>query len=230
MSSVPHERPFPYLDDLRRAYDRGAPERNTFQDLQWRPAVLEAWLHDLPSAARLLELGPGTGQLAAHATRLGARVHAIDLSARNVAFCRQRGVSAQVGDFRALSTIDGLGCFDGVYSINALLHVPRSEHASVIAGARHCLVPGGRLLLVNWGGRDEEGIWADDSCVPARFFSLYDDAAFGALAFEGFEVVRRELLADHTPNGLHPQLLALRSVPIPDGISSQRCGTSKIPV
>jgi 2-polyprenyl-3-methyl-5-hydroxy-6-metoxy-1,4-benzoquinol methylase len=98
---------------------------------------LEGWLHELPPAARLLELGPGTGQLAAHAARLGARVHAIDLSARNVAYCQQRGVSAQVGDFRALGHIDGLGLFDGIYAVNALLHVPRAEHASVIAGARH---------------------------------------------------------------------------------------------
>ena len=130
------EPPFPYLDDLRRAYDRGAGDRNAIEDLEWRTEVLERWLQELPPAARLLELGPGTGQLAAHAAGLGARVHAIDLSARNVAYCHQRGVSAQVGDFRALGHIDGLGLFDGVYAINALLHVPRARQALVIAGAR----------------------------------------------------------------------------------------------
>jgi SAM-dependent methyltransferase len=202
------------LDDLRRAYDRGATDRNTLEDLQWRAGVLEQWLRDLPLAARLLELGPGTGQLAAHAIRLGAQVHAVDLSPRNVEYCQQRGVSASVGDLRALGRINGLGRFDGVYSINALLHVPRVEHAGVIAGFRRCLVPGGRLLLVNWGGRDEEGIWADDNCIPPRFFSFYDDDTFGTLAFEGFEVLRREFLRDHTLDGLHPQLLALRRVPL----------------
>ena len=134
MPSMPQERPFPYLDDLRRAYDRGASDRNTIEDLQWRTEVLERWLHELPPAARLLELGPGTGHLAAHAARLGARVHAIDLSARHVAYCQRRGVSAQVGDFRALGQIDGLGFFDGVYAVNALLHVPRAEHATVNPG------------------------------------------------------------------------------------------------
>jgi SAM-dependent methyltransferase len=208
------EQPFPHLDDLRRAYDGDANQRNSVEDLQWRLGVLEAWLPELPSSPRLLELGPGTGQLALQVEALGARVHAIDVSAQNVGYCRQRGISAEVGDFRALRSIDGLGSFDGVYSINALLHVPRAEHAAVIAGVRHCLVPGGRLLLVNWGGTDSEGIWADDHFDPPRFFSLYDDASFCALTFEGFEVVRRELLSFQSPDGHHPQLLALRSVPV----------------
>jgi SAM-dependent methyltransferase len=117
--------------------------------------------------------------------------------------------------------MDGLGAFDGVYAINALLHVPRAEHASVIAGARRCLRPGGSLLLVNWGGRDLEGIYADDECRPPRFFSHYDDDEFCALAFGGFEVIRREVLPDQTPDGLRPQLLALRSVPLPHSSTSQ---------
>jgi SAM-dependent methyltransferase len=212
---MPSERPFPHLDDLRRAYDGDANQRNSVEDLQWRKGVLEAWLDELPSAPRLLELGPGTGQLALHAKTLGARVRAIDVSAQNVAYCRRRGITAEVGDLRALGSIDGLGSFDGVYAINALLHVPRAEHAAVIAGVRHCLVPGGSLLLVNWGGIDVEGIWADDHFDPPRFFSLYDDASFCALSFEGFEVVRRELLSFQSPDGQHPQLLALRSAPVP---------------
>jgi SAM-dependent methyltransferase len=214
MSSEPQAEVFPHLDDLRRAYDRDASYRNGIGDLQWRTAALEAWLQELPGAPRLLELGPGTGQLALHAKNLGADVHAIELSPENVSYCRQRGIQAEVGDLRELLHFDMLGRFDGVYSINALLHVPRAEHAAVIAGARAHLVPGGRLLIVNWGGRDWEGIWADDKCEPQRFFSHYDDRAFFELAFDGFEVVRREVLSFRAPDGMQPQLLDLRSVPI----------------
>jgi SAM-dependent methyltransferase len=213
MPSDRDTRPSFHLDDLRRAYEGAAIQRNTREDLQWRAGVMERWLQEMPNAPRLLELGPGTGQLAVFAETLGARVHAIDLSPQNVAYCRQRGISAEVGDFRALGCSEGLGPFDGVYSINALLHVPRSEHAAVISAVRQCLTPGGRLLLVNWGGLDMEGIWDEDECDPPRFFSLYDDAGFGALEFEGFEVMRRELLSAHTRDGLHPQLLALRRLP-----------------
>jgi SAM-dependent methyltransferase len=212
--SDPRAQPFPHLEALRCAYDGAASQRNGTADLQWRGPVLETWLRELPGAPRLLELGPGTGQLAAFAQELGARVHAIELSPANVGYCRQRGISAEVGDFRVLDHLEGLGRFDGVYSINALLHVPRAQHAAVIAGARQCLVPGGSLLLVNWGGRDVEGILEEDGCTPARFFSHHDDAGFLALEFEGFEVVRRELLSVQAPNGLHPQLLVLRSVSI----------------
>jgi GrpB-like predicted nucleotidyltransferase (UPF0157 family)/SAM-dependent methyltransferase len=205
---------FPHLDDLRRAYDRDASQRTTFDDLQWRPDVLEAWLRELPRSPKLLELGPGAGQLALCAVKLGARVHAIDLSPQNVSYCRQRGISAQVGDIRTIREIDGLGLFDGVYAINVLLHVPRAEQAAVVAGVRERLVPGGRLLLVNWGGRDVEGIWAEDRCEPARFFSQYSHPAFETLAFDGFEVVRREVLPDQAPDGMQPQLLSLRRLPV----------------
>jgi SAM-dependent methyltransferase len=199
---------------LRRAYDVDASQRNAFVDLEWRAPLLERWLQQLPSSPRLLELGPGTGQLAAHAESLGARVHAIDLSARNVACCRERGISAEVGDFRELARRAGLGLFDGIYAINALLHVPRAEHASVVGGARRCLVPGGGLLLVNWGGRDAEGVFDGDNLDPPRFFSQHADLSFNALTFEGFQVVRREILPFHTSDGtLRPQVLILRSLP-----------------
>jgi SAM-dependent methyltransferase len=204
------EEAFPHLDRLRQAYDRDAGRRDQLQDLQWRTGVLDGWLRELPSAPRLLELGPGTGQLALYAQAQGAHVQAVDLSPQNVARCRERGIAAQVGNFRALDSLEGLGLFEGVYSINALLHVPRAEHAGVLSAVRRRLVPGGSLLLVNWGGRASEGLYEADSCDPPRFFSLHDDASFGALEFEGFEATRRELLTDHAANGLHPQLLVLR--------------------
>src|SRR5688572_32907702 len=101
---MPHQRP-PLsegpaqfsLDDLRRAYDGDASYRDGLDDMQWRAGVIERWLAELPPSPRLLELGPGTGQVAAYASGLGARVVAIDLSPQNVAYCRQRGISAQVG-------------------------------------------------------------------------------------------------------------------------------------
>ncbi|MEO8182033.1 MAG: class I SAM-dependent methyltransferase [Deltaproteobacteria bacterium] len=204
------EEAFPHLDRLRQAYDRDAGRRHQLEDLQWRLGVLDRWLSELPSAPRLLELGAGTGQLALHAQARGASVQAVDLSPQNVARCRERGIEAQVGNFRALDALDALGLFDGVYSINALLHVPRAEHAGVLSAVCRRLVPGGSLLLVNWGGQDSEGLYEADSCHPPRFFSLYDDARFNALEFEGFEATRRELLKEHAADGLHPQLLVLR--------------------
>lgn len=207
---TPHDPPAFCLDDLRRAYDADASYRNGLDDMQWRAAVMQSWLAELPASPRLLELGPGTGQVAALATRLGARVLAIDLSAENVAYCRQRGLDVMVGDLRSLGEMAQLGSFDGVYAINALLHVPRAEHASVVAAARERLVPGGRLLLVNWGGVEREGIWAEDRCTPPRYFSQYGAPAFGALSFAGFEVMRREVIPAPAPDGLCPQLLSLR--------------------
>jgi SAM-dependent methyltransferase len=203
-------RQFPHLDELRQGYDRDVARRSALVDLQWRAGLLEAWLRELPEKPRLLELGPGTGQLAQHAQNLGADVLALDLSPENVARCRARGVRAVVGNFRALDDEPDLGTFDGVYSINALLHVPRAEHAGVFASVRRHLAPRGGLLLASWGGTDSEGIYEKDTFEPPRFFSLYDDATFARLEPDGFDVIRRELLPDQTPDGLHPQVLVAR--------------------
>jgi SAM-dependent methyltransferase len=207
---TPEEPPPFCLEDLRRAYDADASYRDGLDDVQWRAGVIERWLGELPPRPRLLELGPGTGQVAAHAAGLGARVFALDLSVENVARCRRRGIAAEVGDLRAVGEMPALGTFDGVYAINSLLHVPRTEHAAVVAGARQRLEPGGSLLLVSWGGVARDGIWEEDRCEPPRYFSQYDDDAFFALSFDGFDVVRRELLPDTAPDGQHPQLLVLR--------------------
>jgi SAM-dependent methyltransferase len=209
MAASESDDPF-HRERLQLAYDRDARGRNAIENLEWRAGVLESWLEGLPSAPRLLELGPGTGQLALYARGLGARVSAIDLSPENVAYCQARGIRAMVGDLRQLGQLEGMGPFDGVYAINVLLHVPRAEHAAVLSGIGRQLVPGGAVLLVNWGGTDSEGVWDGDHFEPKRFFSLYDDAQFDVLAFEGFEVVRRELLSQHVRDGMHPQLLALR--------------------
>jgi hypothetical protein len=91
MSPVPHERPFPYLDDLRRAYDRGASDRHALEDLQWRLTVQETWLLELPSAARLLELGPGTGQLAAQVATCRAPSMRPSSRAFGIAWCQGAG-------------------------------------------------------------------------------------------------------------------------------------------
>ena len=77
---------------------------------------------------------------------------------------------------------------------------------------RERLVAGGSVLIVSWGGRDFEGIWAEDRCEPPRFFSQYADSTFGSLEFDGFDVVRREVLPFPAPDGMRPQMLVLRSV------------------
>jgi SAM-dependent methyltransferase len=97
---------------------------------------------------RILEVGPGPGELSERMAReLGARVVAVDSSERMVELARGRGVDARVGDVQNLPFEDE--AFDCVVAAWMLYHV-----ADVDAGLREIarvLPPGGHLVAVTNG-------------------------------------------------------------------------------
>jgi len=103
--------------------------------------------------ARLLEVGCGTGALAARcAAELGCDVVALDASAEMVRATRARGVQAMVGDVQELPFADGE--FDCAVAAWMLYHVPDLDHG--VAELARVLRPGGRLVAIT-NGRDSLG-------------------------------------------------------------------------
>lgn len=100
------------------------------------------------SDERILEVGCGTGDVAAYMAERGARVVGIDLSEEMVQAARQRYPEQ---DFRQMdaSQLPFDGEFDGVFS-HAVLHWIR-EPRGVVQGIRRALRPGGRFVA-EFGG------------------------------------------------------------------------------
>ncbi|MGI8421441.1 MAG: class I SAM-dependent methyltransferase [Gaiellaceae bacterium] len=97
------------------------------------------------SPRRVLEVGPGRGELAERIVReLGAEVVAVDQSERMVELTRARGIEAVVGDVQALPFEDG--SFDAALAAWMLYHVPDLERG--LAELSRALRPGGRLVAV----------------------------------------------------------------------------------
>jgi SAM-dependent methyltransferase len=93
--------------------------------------------------ARVLEIGPGPGELSERMQReLGAEVVAVDVSERMVELARARGVHARVGDAQELPFPDG--AFDLVVAAWVLFHVPDLHRG--LAEIARVLRPGGRLV------------------------------------------------------------------------------------
>lgn len=105
--------------------------------------------------ARVLEVGPGPGELAERIhSELGAEVSAVDISERMVELARARGVDAVLGDVQDLPFADAT--FDCAVAAWMLYHVPDVEGG--IAELARVLRPGGRLVAVTNGADHWQGL------------------------------------------------------------------------
>jgi SAM-dependent methyltransferase len=199
------------LGPLRAAYHGGADWRDGISKERWKLAERQAFRDRLAPGARLLEIGPGTGQDSLYFQQEGFGVVAADLSAAMVERCRAKGIEAHVMDFLHLDF--PAGSFDAVFAMNCLLHVPNHDLPAVLAAVQAVLRPGGLLFVGVYGAQDgdesTEGPLDDDRHVPPRFFSWRtDEKLLGFAAGAGFDVV--EFHPVDTGRGYRFQSLTLR--------------------
>jgi len=211
LSDVPEDRI--RLEALAAAYDGDAPRRSQ-TDLEWRRDLIDGWSQALRAGWRILELGAGTGQAAAHLAAAGFEMLALDLSPGNVAECRRRGLLAVTGDMGNLdAVVDPLFAppYDAAFAINALIHFPKAQLDGALSSIRSALEPGAPLLFTLWAGESREGTWENDWCDPPRFFSFYDDAEAAGLEFTHFDKLTVRKLDNSDAAGLHSVVFELRA-------------------
>ncbi|MBX3011286.1 MAG: class I SAM-dependent methyltransferase [Caldilineaceae bacterium] len=184
------------LTNLRTAYDRMIEEREGKTLHPWKQAERARFLTMLQAEGKqtLLEIGMGTGRDSLFFQQQGLTVTGTDLSPAMVAHCRQKGLNAQVVDFASLDQCFAPNSFEGIYAINCLLHVPKALLPTILTKIRTLLRPNGLFYWGQYGGIDQEGVWAGDHYEPKRFFARYTDEQFRALAAslfttEAFSVV-----------------------------------------
>ena len=195
--------------------------------LAWReqePLLFRAELQDLaarlPPNAAVLDEGCGAGVPFTLWLSERFAVTGIDLSAEQIALARQRVPRATFlqQDMRALDPLCAPHSFDAITCFYSLIHVPRDQHARVLANFNRVLKPRGYLLVITGNGDLNDDV--DDFFGAEMYWSHFDSAtslqtpalACGASVIReaGFQILWDKIVADR-PAGSHVLALAQKT-------------------
>jgi SAM-dependent methyltransferase len=150
----------------------------------------------IPAGADVLELGCGAGIPMTRALAEGRRVTGVDISATQIGLARRNVPDAtfRVADMTTLDVAPS--SLDAVVAFYSLTHVPREDHAALLAAIRRWLRPGG-LFLASMGADDEPGDVERDWLGVDMYFSHFGPSANRRLvARAGFEIVSTEIAVE----------------------------------
>jgi ubiquinone/menaquinone biosynthesis C-methylase UbiE len=113
----------------------------SFNAISWRRSqtVVSLFKSSLPASGRLLDIGTGTGHVAALLQAPDRMVVACDVMDLLM-------LPYVLADGTRLPFLDAT--FDAVLLVTVLHHVPKADHARFFNEARRVLRPGGRLILM----------------------------------------------------------------------------------
>jgi cyclopropane fatty-acyl-phospholipid synthase-like methyltransferase len=119
-------------------------------------AVKEAVAAEIPPGSHVLELGCGTGELAAMMIGRGATVDGFDLNPAMLAAAERRIEAENLGDRLSvrLMGVDGMdrlpdGAYEAVVATLVLSELSDGERLFAIKNAARVLRPGGRLIVAD---------------------------------------------------------------------------------
>lgn len=208
-----------FRDDLRKAYDCKAEERDASSIQEWKIEERANFLSLLQKEGKrtLLEIGPGPGRDGKFFLEHGLQVACVDLSPEMIRLCQQKGLTAYVMDMTDMQFPDN--SFDAVYTMNSLLHLTKTELPAVLRRISLILKPTGLFYMGVYGGYEFEGIEEEDKYDPKRFYSYFSDNHLQGIVSEVFDVLSfKQILWGRTDN-YHFQSLVLRKRPSKDSQS-----------
>lgn len=203
-----------FKQQLIKAYDQDAKRRDEAEGKRdhWKLDLREKFVRLLNEENKktILELGAGAGLDAKYFQDQEFDVLATDLSPEMVKMCQKRGLEAKVVDLYELDTLGK--AFDGIYSLNVLLHVPRKDLEKTLKIINQTLNSGGIFFSGNYGGNDEEFYYTNKNKIKLpRFFSLLSDQTLLEVVKDHFEILDFQTIKVKSDRpGMHFQALFLR--------------------
>ncbi len=175
---------------IQTSYNNAKDYRSDIHVKEWKESEVEKVLKKLDKGDYMLDLGAGSGVMAKYFVDAGMNIKCIDLSRSMVELCTEQGLEAQVMDFYDLTFDDNI--FDCIWSMNTLLHVPKSDIRIVLKEIKRILKEDGIFYLGLYGGKSSEGLYKEDFYDPKRFFAFYTMEELLEILKEYFAVVSWE--------------------------------------
>lgn len=177
---------------IKESYNKNSKHRDKTEIELWKINELKKVLSiiDDKHNCSILDMGSGNGLYGKYFENNGLDVTCIDLSTNMINLCKQKGLKALEMDFYDLKFKDEE--FNVVWSLNTLLHVPKSSIKSVLKGIDRVLKKQGCFYMGLYGGETFEGIYEDDFYKPQRFFTFYEDEEIILIVKEFFDVISFE--------------------------------------
>jgi 2-polyprenyl-3-methyl-5-hydroxy-6-metoxy-1,4-benzoquinol methylase len=144
----------------------------------------------LPSEAAVLDLGCGAGvPVTRWLADRGFAVTGVDVSAKQLELARTNVPEGTFLKADMTEVVFAPESFDAVVAFHSIIHVPRTEHPTLLRSVHRWLEPGGALLatmtVVDYEGRDED--W--EGWGAPMVWSHYDkNANVAMLRDAGFEI------------------------------------------
>lgn len=156
---------------------------------------LSYFISALPSGARVLDLGCGTGSAAAFIRDAGFSVDAWDASPEMAKIGQDAfGLDIEIRDFSSLSAVS---VYDAIYANFSLLHAPKSEFPRHLEQIARALKTGG---LVHLGLKTGNGEARDPL---GRYYAYYQHAELAELlASAGLNIETQEFGAEEGLDGV----------------------------
>jgi cyclopropane fatty-acyl-phospholipid synthase-like methyltransferase len=175
---------------VENGYDQVASQYARLEDgeswprMRWLPKLL----HQLPHGSSVLDLGCGSGDPADILIAQRHRITGVDISREQVERARRNVPSGTFLHADAASVRFPEASFDAVVSFYTFEHIPRAEHAALLASVHSWLRPGGFLLL-SLETEDVEGHLGEWLGVPMFFSSFGPEMVLRLIEDARFEIL-----------------------------------------
>jgi ubiquinone/menaquinone biosynthesis C-methylase UbiE len=163
--------------------------------------LIDDFIARLPAGARVLDAGCGAGVPISQMLSERFKVTGVDFSEEQIARARQHVPNATFlcEDMTELDFPEN--SFEGICSYYAIIHVPRQEHAELLASFHRMLKPGGIVLLC-LGAESLVDDVDEDYLGTRMYWSHYDAKIYlGLLRDCGYTIIWSKTIMDATCEG-----------------------------